>query len=45
MLDFAARNSALIITSVLPKATSPTISLSPGIFLSKSFITSLIAFN
>ena len=44
-LDLAARNSARIITSVLPKATSPTISLSQGLIFLKSLITSSIALN
>ena len=44
-LDLAARNNALIITSVLPNATSPTIRRSLGIFFVKSFIISLIEFS
>ena len=45
MFDEAVKYTALIIISVFPKATSPTISLSEGILLNKSDFTSSITFN
>ena len=43
IFDLAARNIALIITSVFPYATSPTIKRSVGYFLLKSSLISSMA--